>query len=108
MTKRLFDYDPLTGVTEWFEYDDTNDTFTICNSQDVEAIVEHNKAKFNEFTSARDAWGDKIGHSTHAATIPLNIYFDLQRKGILRDPVAFKRWLNDPDNSAFRTRPGTL
>lgn len=108
MTKRLFDYDPLTGVSEWFEYDDASDTFTIQTTQDASSIVALNKAHQAEFTSGRDRWGDGFDHRTKVASIPLNIYMDLQKRGTLRDPVAFKRWLNDPDNLAFRTRPGTV
>lgn len=108
MTKRLFDYDPLTGLTEWFEYDDSNDTFTIQTEQDATELLEHNKIARNTFTSGKDTWGDGFDHRTKVASIPLNIYMDLKKRGILRDPVAMKRWLNDPDNFAFRTRPGTV
>lgn len=107
MTKRFFDHDPLTGITEWFEYDDSNDTFTIQTSQNVDDLLEANKAHFNEFDSGRSGWGDKIGASTKVASIPLNLYFEL-RKRFGYDQAAWKRWLNDPDNAAFRTRPGTV
>jgi hypothetical protein len=35
-------------------------------------------------------------------------YMDLKKKGILDDQVALKRWLNDPENRYFRTRPGQV
>lgn len=105
--KWLLDRDPLTGITEWYVPDEATNTFTIQTTQDVTDIVEANKNAFNQFSSARDGWGDKIGHSTHAATIPVNIYYDLVKR-FGRDPQAWKRWLNDPDNAAFRTRPGTV
>jgi hypothetical protein len=110
MTKRLFDVDPLTGITEWFEYDDSNDTFTIATEQDVEAIVEQNKFQQGHFNRADDAWGDGFDHRTKVASIPLNVYQDLvKRYGNMRqNPRAWKRWLNDPDNMAFRTRPGRV
>lgn len=108
MTKRLFDHDPLTGQTEWFEYDDSNDTFTIQTEQDCTDLIELNKAHMREFSSGKDKWGDGYDHRTKVASIPLNLYMDLVKKGITRDPVAFKRWLNDPDNFAFRTRPGVV
>jgi hypothetical protein len=43
MSKRLFDYSPDTGITEWFH--DTPDGFAISYEQDAEPIVELNKAK---------------------------------------------------------------
>jgi len=42
------------------------------------------------------------------ASIPLNVYYDLKRRGIADDPKAMKKWLNDPDNRVFRTREGTV
>ena len=36
------------------------------------------------------------------------LYYDLKEKGILDDPKALKKWLNDADNKAFRTREGTV
>lgn len=106
--KRLLDRDPLTGTEEWFHYDESDDTFVIQTLQNIDPLVEHNKAKFNEFSSARDPWGDKIGHSTHVATIDLNTYLRLVREGVWRDNEAKKRWLNDPANAVFRTRPGRV
>jgi len=42
------------------------------------------------------------------ASIPLSIYYDLKRQGIVDDPVRLKRWLNDSDNKYFRTRGGVV
>jgi hypothetical protein len=42
------------------------------------------------------------------ASIPMNVYFDLKEKGILDDPAALKRWLNDSDNRFFRTKAGRV
>jgi hypothetical protein len=111
MTDRfLFDDDPLTGERQWFIPDESAGTFTIHTEQNVDAIVEANKQHFNQFSSARTPWGDKIGASTLAARIPTSVYFALVKKfGPARhNPEAWKRWLNDPDNAAFRTRPGTV
>lgn len=108
MTRRLLGHDTLTGVTEWFHMNDDDDTFTVETTQDATDIVELNKFQASHFSSGRDSWGDGFDHRTKVASIPLNVYMDLKKRGILRDPVAFKRWLNDGDNAAFRTRPGTI
>ena len=108
MTKRLFDHDPLTGITEWFEADEAEGTFTIQTSQDVDGIIDLNQAHRREFSSGRDTWGEGFDHRTKVASIPLNVWLDLKKRGITKDPAAFKRWLNDGDNFAFRTRPGTV
>lgn len=104
MTRRLFSHDPHRGVTEYFHYDESTDTFQIEAVQDVEPIVDANKRKFNEFTSGRDKWADM----ELVAHIPNVILEGLMREGKLRDQAYMKRWLNDPDNRFFRTRPGVV
>lgn len=102
--RRVLSHDPVTGITKWFHWDDSNDTFLIETGMQqpvLENILEENKKKFND---APTGWGD----GKPVATIPLHILFDLKKKGILDDETAFKRWLNDPDNRFFRTRPGRV
>lgn len=99
--RRLFSHDPATGITRWFEYDHTDDHFSIITEQDVDPIIEATKQDFND---APQKWGDMA----RVASIPMTIYYDLLRKGIIHDQAAMKRWLNDPDNRFFRTRPGTV
>jgi hypothetical protein len=86
----------------WHEDDDGN--VTIQTVQDVTAVVEANKAAFNQVDEKANWKGDlhKVG------SIPMSIYFDLQRRGILHDEKRLKVWLNDPENRVFRTRPGKV
>lgn len=102
MSKRLFDRDPGAGTTEYFSYNDDDDTFTIETEYNADALVEANKRSFN------DAGGNWKGDLHRVAQIPMPLYWELQEKGILDDQAAFKRWLNDPDNRFFRTRPGKV
>jgi hypothetical protein len=99
MDSRLFDVDPLTGITRTFHYDHETDTYTIQTEQRVDDLVEQNKSLANE-----DVGG--YGEMTRVASIPLNIYFDLKQQGIIDDPQRLKKWLNDSDNRAFRTKLG--
>lgn len=101
MTEKIFDIDPLSGIKSVWHYDDATDTAFIEKRQDVTAIVEANKAAMNEDRGRYSEW-NKV------ATIPLGVYYDLKMKGIADDPVAFKKWLNDPDNRYFRTRAGRV
>ena len=101
MTKKIFDIDPLSGIKSVWHYDDATDTAFIEKRQDVTAIVEANKVEMNQDHGRYSEW-NKV------ATIPLGVYYDLKMKGIADDPVAFKKWLNDPDNMYFRTRPGRV
>jgi hypothetical protein len=102
MRKRVISDDrDSSGILTSFHYDQADDSFVIQKEQDVAGIIEANKVEFND---APTRWGEW----TKVGSIPLTIYFDLQKKGILQDQKALAKWLNDPDNRAFRTRPGTI
>ena len=98
---RVFERDAFTGITTYFIYDDATDTFVLHKEQDVSGIIELNKTDFNE---APLGWAD----GRRVASIPMNIFWDLKQKGIADDQAALRRWLNDPDNRFFRTRPGKI
>lgn len=90
-----------TGIVTKFLYDADKDEAIIQKTQDVSGIIEANKAEFN---AAPERWGEW----TKVGSIPLSVYYELERQGILGDQKAMAKWLNDPDNRAFRTRPGTI
>jgi hypothetical protein len=50
----------------------------------------------------------KFGEHAKVASIPLSVYYELKRQGIADDPKALRKWLNQSENRAFRTREGTL
>ena len=80
---------------------------TIHTKQDVTDIIRNNKMNFNERGGRWDQF------QNHVARVPTAIYYSLVKRGIInerKDPdgVAFTAWLNDPDNSAWRTRPGRI
>jgi hypothetical protein len=101
MTKRLINDDAFTGVKTYYDYDAEKDEAIISKEQDVSAIIEQNKREFN-------AAPERFGEWTKVGSIPLSVYYELERQGILNDQKAMAKWLNDPDNRAFRTRPGTI
>ena len=105
--KKLFDYDPLTLTKKVFHYDDSvdNRNFAIETIQDAAPIIEANQAELNS-TNAKIGSGKE--DFVKVASIPMNIYMELRKKGIAQDPAAMKRWLNDPDNRFFRTRHGVV
>ena len=105
MTKRLLDFQADTGVARYFHYDHDRNEVVEEAVQDVERFTEANRRQHNEHSGKLNG-PDELG--VKVATIPMVILEKLQRDGILHDPVAFKRWLNDSDNAAFRTRPGVI
>jgi hypothetical protein len=101
MQKRIFDTDPLTGITRYWHVKD-NGEFVIETEQRIKVDEANTRAR--NATDKRTKWGEMA----RVASIPLSVYADLKRKGIVDDPKAMKKWLNDPDNRAFRTREGTV
>lgn len=101
---RLLSDDPETGIRRLFHYDEETDVVTIETQQDVEAVLEMNQYLRNN-TDARAGWK---GDLHWIGQIPPTIYYDLKKRGIFDDQVAFRKWLNDPDNICFRTRPGRV
>lgn len=104
MNRKLFSHDAQSGVTKWFHWDDSNDTFLIeteMHAPVLDNIVEANKQDYND---APDRWGN----GQLVARIPIHVYWDLKKKGVADDDAAMRRWLNDPDNRFFRVRPGSV
>lgn len=100
---RFFDADPLTGSHTLYHYDHADDTFSFEEVLDAQNIVDTNRALHNDATDR--GWKGDI-HLV--ASLPLPIWFKLKKEGILDDQRAFRRWLNDSSNAAFRTRPGKV
>lgn len=105
--KKVLSFDPFTGK-KLVATDDGEGGLIIQSSQDVTAILEHNKAEYNQ-KSASDKWGD----FTKVASLPYQIVDLLNQRGIMRgfavvNETEFRRFLNDPENRFFRTRPGTV
>jgi hypothetical protein len=102
MSKKFVEYDPLTGVTNYF-HALGNGQYV---SEDVVDVAPTKDVNTRLFNDADKRW--KHDANNHIASIPLPIYFDLKRKGIVADRKAFLKWLSDPDNRVFRTRPGNI
>lgn len=98
--RRIFDKDPMTGITRYWHMRD-NGEFVIETQQDVSGLIEMNK---RDQLNQKDGWGD----GRHVARLPLNVIYDLKRKGILDDPKAFMKYLSDSDQNKWRTKTGRL
>jgi len=102
METRIFDIDAPAKRRKLFHYDHQTDDFYIETVEDVEDVTEMNKgiAQLDD--------GNWKGDWHHVAQIPATVWADLQRRGIAGDDKALRRWLDDRDQSAFRTKPGKL
>ncbi len=101
---RVLSADPLTQILRRFHYEEATGDAVIETVQDVTTLLDANKRAFNSFGKQAKWQGD--WHQV--ASIPMNIYMELHRNGIAEDETAFRKWLNDRDQLAFRTRPGAV
>ena len=101
MSRMYIDYDPNAKIRHFTDTDADTGITTFGVEQDVTELIEANRQEYN---SAPHRWGEL----TRVASMPRSVYEVLKREGIIDDPVAYRKWLNDPDNRAWRTRPGTV
>jgi hypothetical protein len=107
---RLFDHDPDTGMTEYFHYDQHTGGFVIETQQDVSAIIDLNRHRYNA-TERSTKYGDGL---EQIASIPNVVLMDLAKQqivsptGQILDDRKYRQWLNDPANEAFRVRRGKV
>ena len=75
----FFDYDAETGVTEHFDYDPVNDSFSIISTQDVSHFLDRMKAiRNNPEISAkgiREEWWAYC-------SIPVVVELELRKRGL--------------------------
>lgn len=105
MQRRIFDVDPLTGITRYFHPSHDGETFSIETIQDVTETIGVNKRVYNGESSKGRRWK---GDMHHVAEIPLNIYMELEQQGITQDEKRLRKWLMDNENMAFRVKGGRL
>jgi hypothetical protein len=102
----VLSYDPLTGIRERFIWNEDG-SFQIVTDQFAQPILESNKQEMNQ-TDERARW--KEGQMV--ASLPLVIYQKLMDEGIIdradTRQIKLRKWLDDPANRFFRTRPGKL
>tara|TARA_R100000951_G_scaffold85585_1_gene73282 strand:- start:1636 stop:1956 length:321 start_codon:yes stop_codon:yes gene_type:complete len=101
--RKILDHDEITGITKLWHVDPATGSVTVETRQDITSIANANKRARNEI-DARTPHGDV----SKVASLPLAVYYDLKRKGILDDKKALRKWLNDSNNQVFRTREATL
>ena len=99
--RRLLGVDPLTGTAQYVDYDENEDAFRYHQVVEADPITDFNRLLFND---APQRWGDM----QRVASLPMVLWLKLKRDGVLDDPKRLAAWLNDPDNAAFRTRPGRV
>lgn len=102
---QVFSSNRGAGIHRRSYVDKETGALTVETEQDVTEIVEDSKGQFNQFDERTPMGGDGL---VKVASIPLSVLFTKEMQKIRRDPAAYARWLDDPDNRVFRTRPGRV
>ena len=102
MTLKFVD---VTGKNSWSDISITDTQIHIQHKEDVTDLIDQNRYLSShspqELTNKKAGW-------RWIARIPLSKYMELKEKERNGDEKAFKRWLNDPDNRAFRVAGGKV
>ncbi|XUY25852.1 hypothetical protein RMR21_009565 [Agrobacterium sp. rho-8.1] len=75
-----------------------NGWFQTIEPKTLEEQFAINAQEANEFSRTQ-----KLGENQKVSSMPPEIYYWLKEQGIADNPERLKRWLNDSDNSKFRT-----
>lgn len=108
MSSEVLMSDPLTRSSLIFHNVDPakGDKYVFEDRQDVTELIEDNKRAYNAVDERA-----RHGVFNRYAEIPMNLFMDLWKQGRFRGSKLSRddaRWLDDPDNKAFRRRPGKL
>ena len=98
-----------TPIRTQTAYEDGDGGIVIETKQDVSEIVEANKQQL--FYDQQRTGG--LNELHHVARIPFTVIDELNKTGVMKgftivDDVGFARWLNSPDNAAWKTYRGTV
>lgn len=103
----VMDRDPVTRVTKLArvtERPDGGETIEWKTLQDCEELVAENAAIRQEQDGQRYGEGNTL-----VARIPMTVFANRLTDAIKQGDDGFiKRWLNDPDHAAFRTKSGRI
>jgi hypothetical protein len=95
--ERLLDFDPVTWLKTFHDYDDASDTTIIRYEQDVEPILDANKHDLNHADK-------KMGELAHVARVPIGVQLEWYVKHGVRmwDPNHKKAVARLLDSSDYR------
>jgi hypothetical protein len=65
MTKRLLDFNPLSGESVWFQYDHSIDSMTITHEQDVSKHLDMAHARATDANYTRKGIKNDLWHYAH-------------------------------------------
>lgn len=77
MARRILDFDPLTGITTYFDYDHVDEKMHITEVQDVNAVLDSVTSLRNNDDYSKQGIKDDMWHY---ARLPLTILMEIETK----------------------------
>lgn len=104
--KRLLNFDPLSGMKTWHDFDAATDTTIISYEEDVQAVLDANREDQNHADR-------KMGDMVHVARVPPSVQMKwFVEKGVaMWNPdhkQAVAKLLDDPEWKHLKRLPITL
>lgn len=93
----LLDADPWSGSIQKMHIT-TDQKVVLETVTNIDALAEENQAIRNDVSRT-----SKTGDMVLAARLPMSVYLDLQKRGILNDKPAMRRWLASEEARPFKT-----
>lgn len=101
MTKRLLDFDPLSGIRQYFEYDALTDETHIYTEGDAEVNLEWSRGLQKDDDYSRKGMKKEMWHYAH---IPAVILHKWMVEGVdINDTKALIKKVNHPDYAYLKT-----
>lgn len=107
--KRLLSADAEAGYREWYCTDDDGNV-AIQTEWFVDPILEIAKAEYNAFShkSVTKFKDDVLNHVGFIPKYVIDYEWRVNGRKMLADKEYVRHWLNQPENKAFRTKPGRI
>lgn len=101
MDHRNFDYRNDGTVRRHAHNDTEGGRVVIASEMECEALIRSNRARAENLKTKGETFRP-------VASIPLPLAERMMQEGTFNDDDAMKKWLNDPDNRAFRIWGGRI
>ena len=103
--KKILDYDPAAGITQYFHYDEVSGDWSVESVQDTKPIIEYNKILQNDGGYTAHGIKNEMWHYARIPTVVQEKW--LREKGV--DLMNKDHWgkvkqlLNDPEYRYLKT-----
>jgi len=105
MAKRVLEYDPLTGMTTYFDYVPETDTTIVSREQDVSHIIEANKQLQNNDQLTKDGIRNSWWHYAQIPMVVIEKFLNEHGVDVFNKDheKAVFRLLNQPEYRFLKT-----